>query len=965
MIAIVDADGLRQGDLEDVADRTVRSTLGLMEVLGAGSYEEAALSTQEPAPIPFDEDDETSEQTVDGSRAPRVVPEVTRRTVADKSDTSVLVPMHRNKFQESSRLGKALATYAELTGLSRQDWAALREVLFLIRDKDGETPPEILELPRHLATLKDHLRKRMPMMDMRKAKIPLNVLKLPTLVPGLKPDEKRRLEAYRELSDAKEVLATAKKNLKAVIKGKGKNSSDAIAANAEVASAKAEVKDVVERIKDRGLPELDIDDLPKVHMDLTFLDPETIFKNIAASDIGKRSHSGPGIIVDEPKELFQSHAWLSSVRTSSGIYPHIILDTVTGRRGAAVFPSDWIYYRCTNESCDIGCHEIQDDDDNITDIHIGRVYGFGYDERTKSCTKNRSINGVRELALQIQEAHRVDSVVTRNIDLNPIHEEDELILSNVIEHIPESNIHAHVTAGVYIDHIHGEIQDDPGWAFASKSEKKYEPLKKYNHQLWHTKRENEWYFCRRMISNNGSETTVTPMCHTHAIRGNLELEHFGRKAFEEKWDQEVPGVLPVVSFPHLDFIDGFGVFRNSYRTLMGFYFTPAGLLGTERARPGSIFPIVLGPHASNFGDVVKALRTMSYLDSGVETDLDGRKVRLCAFPLCYIGDMPQQAENSGMKGPRAKKFCRFCYAFSKKETVAADEQLNLDLVEQGRYHHQILEMQANMAELGDEESGVVKRYGTQWGIATPSPPLATLSPALDLVISRPLDPAHSEYNGLGNLMHFLLRDGILTIAAKAEYAMALRAWPFPPGARRLQSTQHHLASYSMSDHALWTIVVPAFLLSWLKRKHIRKDVYNEAWHDSGCDPVELIVETCAAIAKSSVVLMGRNVTKEDRDNIEDIIIRARRLFNQLCLYVSTTSRGSAAGSAAGSAVGTRAGTPAAGGEEEDGQGGKRSLKYMNDTLRPNIHVGMHYPEIAEEYALPVNVNTLTGENLHR
>jgi hypothetical protein len=77
MIAIVDADGLRQGDLEDVADRTVRSTLGLMEVLGAGSYEEAALSTQEPAPIPFDEDDETSEQTVDGSRAPRVVPEVT------------------------------------------------------------------------------------------------------------------------------------------------------------------------------------------------------------------------------------------------------------------------------------------------------------------------------------------------------------------------------------------------------------------------------------------------------------------------------------------------------------------------------------------------------------------------------------------------------------------------------------------------------------------------------------------------------------------------------------------------------------------------------------------------------------------------------------------------------------------------------------------------------------------------
>jgi hypothetical protein len=33
--------------------------------------------------------------------------------------------------------------------------------------------------------------------------------------------------------------------------------------------------------------------------------------------------------------------------------------------------------------------------------------------------------------------------------------------------------------------------------------------------------------------------------------------------------------------------------------------------------------------------------------------------------------------------------------------------------------------------------------------------------------------------------------------------------------------------------------------------------------------------------------------------------------------------------------------------------------------RPNIHVGIHYPEVTREYGLPVNVNVLVREGLHR
>jgi hypothetical protein len=60
------------------------------------------------------------------------------------------------------------------------------------------------------------------------------------------------------------------------------------------------------------------------------------------------------------------------------------------------------------------------------------------------------------------------------------------------------------------------------------------------------------------------------------------------------------------------------------------------------------------------------------------------------------------------------------------------------------------------------------------------PALTQISPALDILLSRPGDPAHSEYKGLSNLMHSLLLDSVLTISATRSYAALLRSFPFPP-----------------------------------------------------------------------------------------------------------------------------------------------------------------------------------------
>ena len=121
-----------------------------------------------------------------------------------------------------------------------------------------------------------------------------------------------------------------------------------------------------------------------------------------------------------------------------------------------------------------------------------------------------------------------------------------------------------------------------------------------------------------------------------------------------------------------------------------FYVAPASLHHQDRCRESNVFPLALGPHGSDFSQVVKALHSMRHLDQGIRARINGEDVRLCAFTMCYTGDMPQQAENSGFKGPRAHKFCRFCYIGAKPEAATDNPTaiMDIDTVKHGRYHVQ-------------------------------------------------------------------------------------------------------------------------------------------------------------------------------------------------------------------------------------------------------------------------------------
>jgi hypothetical protein len=256
--------------------------------------------------------------------------------------------------------------------------------------------------------------------------------------------------------------------------------------------------------------------------------------------------------------------------------------------------------------------------------------------------------------------------------------------------------------------------------------------------------------------------------------------------------------------------------------------------------------------------------------------------------LCYVGDMPQQDSNCGFRGPKAHKFCRFCYIGEQAiKSRNPNAVLNFDVITHGRYHHQVMEMRKEIS--GMKTADAKNRYGTSWGMKEAVPPLTSLTPALDLILSRPPDPAHSEYQGISELMHGLLLNSILTEAGKKSYARVLRSWPFPPGWERLQSPIHHFRSYSLASHARWSVIVPALLRSWLEPGFIHPLFMAEAQTQlkgTPRDVVDHIVKAFARLAKTNSILMGHKVSEADRNNMLEIILDSRRRYQQLCQFTS-------------------------------------------------------------------------------
>jgi len=168
------------------------------------------------------------------------------------------------------------------------------------------------------------------------------------------------------------------------------------------------------------------------------------------------------------------------------------------------------------------------------------------------------------------------------------------------------------------------------------------------------------FLVRRVI--NGPATQVYPLNRTTPSRGELEITTYGREKLIRVFQKG-----KCISIPYQLFIDGFGLYRSVYRSLMGIYLIPACLQASERAKISNVYPLTLGPHGSNFPDVISSLTGLTALDQGMELDITGtgQRVRISAFCLAFLGDMPQQQDNAGFKRPTAVRSCRQCLVTEK------------------------------------------------------------------------------------------------------------------------------------------------------------------------------------------------------------------------------------------------------------------------------------------------------------
>ena len=193
---------------------------------------------------------------------------------------------------------------------------------------------------------------------------------------------------------------------------------------------------------------------------------------LSATFLREKMFFGMAQYVDEPTELWQSHAWGSSIRSTSGEVCHT-------QRGALIIPGDIVKIR------------------SAAAYRIGRVTFIGRDYREGAA-------GDIIITLQAVADRRQRSVLDNfNLDVNDKHE--FFLLEDVLlEETPQS----------IIRHLNIYCDRDFGWDEEEKEEVYPD----------------ERFFIRRVL--NLKSSTVRALRQLHPTRGELEVAYFGREHLE-------------------------------------------------------------------------------------------------------------------------------------------------------------------------------------------------------------------------------------------------------------------------------------------------------------------------------------------------------------------------------------------------------------------------------------------------
>lgn len=98
--------------------------------------------------------------------------------------------------------------------------------------------------------------------------------------------------------------------------------------------------------------------------------------------------------------------------------------------------------------------------------------------------------------------------------------------------------------------------------------------------------------------------------------------------------------MPVLSIVTINFLDGFGLYRNMYRSLIGFYVSNARLLLKERKRRTNLILLTIGPYRSNLADVVNVIGLLlTELDASIVISINSVETIVYVMLLFFISNM--------------------------------------------------------------------------------------------------------------------------------------------------------------------------------------------------------------------------------------------------------------------------------------------------------------------------------------
>lgn len=478
-------------------------------------------------------------------------------------------------------------------------------------------------------------------------------------------------------------------------------------------------------------------DKDKPVQDLFFMNPVDMFGRVLSSTLANSMHFGLAQLVDNPTEAWHSLQWAGMVRTTSGdlpFYPEATAAPADDGQRDPIFPGDVISFKCGYVAC-TSCRG------NRPTLHTGQVFGIYRDNRQSRLLGEAGVvnpkhqvdtvpaNAIVLLVARIfngQALLRIQKKRKVEIRVNPVDPKDlspgeQVLVIEPLEYV-DPNMVAH-RVDLPFDYGLGSsvsFSDDPQPTAA----------RPYIRRAYHTK-----------------ESAILPMCKVTPVPGVLEVNQFGRNELIKKFARG----SNVRSMPIYSFIDGFGLYRTMRKSVMGVYMQSVAMPKAEHTRQANVFPLTLGPHASNFEDVAKAVAPMRFLESGMSTVINGQETTVCTPVLALTGDMVQQNQNSGCLSVAANIGCRSC-------TVPSAERGNLeyDVVDNQRSHYEVTRQRRAL----DEQAAKTKKdaFSSKHGVSVDKPAVLHIAPALDLIAGRPGDTAHSEFGGITKMTHQLLLD---------------------------------------------------------------------------------------------------------------------------------------------------------------------------------------------------------------